>query len=259
MIAAYLDQEFLWVGVTEHMPPTCDTFLYPDEKAAGLTADAMRKRFARYVAHCRSLQARCAGRLTLLVGMETEAYTGALACAARLQREFDLDYIVGSVHHVADIPIDMDIAAYHQATATCGGIENLYNAYFDLQYDMMRTLRPSVVGHFDLIRIFDPDYPEHIRRPSTWRRILRNLEAAASLELILDMNTRAMVKGASEPYICTPILETAHDLGVSVVPGDDSHSVDTVGKFLDKAILRLRSMGFSTDWPRPALHAHHSF
>ena len=254
-IEAYLNQKFLWIGVTEHMPPVSDAFLYPDEQAAGLTAAVMQQRFARYVAHCRALQARYAGLLTIFVGMETEAYTGAVSYAARLQQQFHLDYVVGSVHHVADIPIDMDIAAYHKAMTACNGIENLYAAYFDLQYNMILTLQPSVVGHFDLIRIFDPDYPDHLKCPSVWRRICRNLEAVASLKLILDLNVRARVKGAIETYISAPILEKARDMGISVVPGDDSHSVDTVGRYIDEGISRLQAAGFSTDWPQPRLYS----
>ena len=82
----------------------------------------MLARFTRYMAHCRSLQSAYRGRLTLFVGMETEAYQGAVDYAIQLRDRFHPDYVVGSVHHVADIPIDMNPpntqAPYRHAAAS---------------------------------------------------------------------------------------------------------------------------------------------
>jgi histidinol-phosphatase (PHP family) len=251
IVKAYHDQKFAWVGITEHMPPVSDRFLYPDERAAGLTASAMLERFARYMAHCRNLQSAYRDRLPIFVGMETEAYQGAVDYAIQLRSRFHPDYIVGSVHHVKDIPIDMNPSEYASACLACGGIVGLYTAYFDLQHDMIQTLQPSVVGHFDLIRIFDPDYASRLKTSVIWNRVCRNLEAVASLGLVLDLNVRALLKGAREPYICRPILEKATEMAIPVIPGDDSHSVETVGRHVADGIQYLQSLGISTDWTTP--------
>lgn len=253
IVKAYHDRNFAWVGITEHMPPASDAFLYPDERAAGLTARAMLERFARYMAHCRNLQTAYRGRMTIFAGMETEAYHGAVDFAIQLRDRFHPDYVVGSVHHVADIPIDMNPSEYAMAATACGGIVDLYTAYFDLQYDMIRTLRPSVVGHFDLIRIFDSDYLSRLKISAVWERICRNLEAVESLGLMLDLNVRALLKGASEPYICRPILEKVRKMAIPVAPGDDSHSMDTVGRHVADGIRYLQSLGFSTAWTPPRI------
>ncbi len=62
---------------------------------------------------------------------------------------------------------------------------------------------------------------------------------------------RALAKGQPEPYVARPILERARELGIAVVPGDDSHGVDGVGLHTEEGIERLRSAGLSTDWRRP--------
>jgi histidinol-phosphatase (PHP family) len=254
IVRAYHDQNFAWVGITEHMPPVSDIFLYPDERAAGLTAKAMQERFLRYMVHCRNLQSAYREQLTIFVGMETEAYRGAVDYAIQLRDRFQPDYIVGSVHHVADIPIDMNPSEYAMAVTACDSIEGLYTAYFDLQYDMIQALKPSVVGHFDLIRIFDPDYIYRLKTPAIWKRICRNLDAIASLGLMLDLNVRALLKGASEPYICRPILEKVRQMAIPVAPGDDSHGVDTVGRHIAEGIRYLQSVGISTSWTPPVTH-----
>ena len=252
IVCEYIEQGFAWVGLTEHIPPVADRFLYPDEKKAGLTASSMAGRFGRYVAEARRLQTAYSDRIRLYIGFETEFYTGCLEHIKALLRQYRPDYFVGSVHHVEDIPIDLDKDTYHKALAACGGTEALYCRYFDLQYELIQSLRPAVLGHFDLIRIFDPEYGRHLQLPSVVGRIERNLNLAARLGLILDFNMAALRKGASEPYIARPILDRARELGVAVVPGDDSHGVATVGAFIQEGIALLQKMGFDTDWRTPA-------
>jgi len=253
VVAEYARQGFAWVGLTEHMPPPSDPFRYPEEIAAGLDAAALRDRFARYVETARALQREYAQRLTVFVAFETETCAGGLELAEALVREHQPDYFVGSLHHVDDIGIDISAEEYRRAADGAGGIERLYIRYFDQQHEMLTALRPPVVGHFDLIRIFDPDYRERIRQPAIWERICRNLRLMQRERMILDFNVRALFKGAGEPYVCRPILRQAREYGVAAVPGDDSHGVSSVGQHLDAGIGMLAEAGFDTRWPVPKI------
>jgi histidinol-phosphatase (PHP family) len=42
-------------------------------------------------------------------------------------------------------------------------------------------------------------------------------------------------------------------MGIAVVPGDDSHGLDSIGINLEKAVTILRELGCSTDWREPKL------
>ncbi len=251
IVRAYIDAGFKWVGLTEHMPPAADRFRYPEEIAAGLSAGRLYRRFERYIAAARHLQQKYARSVQLYVGFETEAWSGSVALVRRLERFFKPDYIVGSVHHVDDIGFDTSPAEYARAVAAAGGLEAFYCRYFDLQHRFLAAVRPQVVGHFDLVRIFDPAYVKTIALPSVQRRVRRNLELVRSLGTILDVNVRALAKGAAEPYPTRSILEQAVGLGIPAVPGDDSHGVDTVGRHIDRAIEALRDIGADLDWRRP--------
>ena len=77
------------------------------------------------------------------------------------------------------------------------------------------------------------------------------LELIKELDLILDFNLRALLKGASEPYLCESILKMVLEYEIKIVPGDDSHSIATVGNFFDLGVAILKSHGFSTEWARP--------
>lgn len=252
VVLAYIDRGFAWFGLTEHMPPPDNRFRYPDEIAAGFDAVKLYDRFARYMAAARHLQQKYAGTARILVAFETEAYTGAPVFAAALRRTFRPDYVVGSVHHVNDIPIDATADQYRQSAAISGGIDGLYRGYFDRQYEMLCVLKPEVVGHFDLIRIFDPAYRDRLEKPEIRDRIRRNLALIRDENMILDYNVRALAKGMTEPYVSASILGEAQRMGIPVVPGDDAHGVDDVGLNIDEGMAALRAAGFDTAWRVPS-------
>ncbi|MGD8335991.1 MAG: histidinol phosphatase, partial [Desulfobacterales bacterium] len=133
-----------------------------------------------------------------------------------------------------------------------GSREALYCRYFDAQYQFLSAVRPQVVGHFDLIRIFDPSYEATFALPSVQNRVRRNLELVHTLGMIMDVNVRAITKGAVEPYPTQTILRQAIEMGIPVAPGDDSHGVDTVGMNIDRAVEALRDLGADLNWRRPA-------
>ena len=197
IVARYAALGFEWVCLTEHMPTENPAHMPAEEVAEGLDVAAFQRRIDAYFEEARRLQAAYAGEMDILVGFETEAYTGYEAEVARLIARHDPDVIVGSVHHVHDILFDASLADYQRAARISGGIEQLYCDYFDRQLELIERFRPAVVGHFDLIRLHDPHYRERWEVASVRDRALRNLERVKELGLILDLNMRALSKGAT--------------------------------------------------------------
>ncbi|MDY0211484.1 MAG: histidinol-phosphatase [Desulfuromonadaceae bacterium] len=251
VVQVYITQGFIWVGITEHMPPPQDQYRYADEKKAGISALTLQHQFADYVAEVERLKQLYSGDILLLTGMESECYPGAFEYALELQQRYALDYIVGSVHHVRGINFDFCPAQYEAAIAACGNIDALYCAYFDEQFTMLEALCPAVVGHFDLVRLYDQDYAQRILNPEIMRRIERNLKYVRDNGLCLDLNMRALAKGASEPYISRPILVKALNMGINILPGDDSHGVSSVGNGIDAGIALLQDLGYGCAWNNP--------
>ena len=251
IVITYINKGFHWVGITEHIPPIEDRYLYPEEIKAGFNAKTLHKRFDRFITSCRHLQRKYIDKIHIYVGFETEYFNGSIPYVRGLMRRYEPDYIVGSVHHVDDISFDYSAKAYNEAINVAGGIEALYCRYFDAQYQMISELSPPVVGHFDLIRIYDPDYKQHLNLPQVRDKVRRNLELICRLDLIIDVNARAMTKGATEPYPTYSILKQAVKLGIPLVPGDDSHGIDTVGLNIDRVVEVLTKVGADTKWRRP--------
>jgi histidinol-phosphatase (PHP family) len=254
VVQAYISKGFSWLGITEHTPPVTEKFLYPEEREVGFSPELLWKRFGLYIEEGRRLQRKYKDDITLYIAMEIETYSGYRDLVPRLLREFSPDYMVGSVHFVDDIGFDYSQEFYQKAAVAVGGVEALYCRYFDQQYEMLQIFKPAVVGHFDLIRIFDDEYRKRLLRPEIVKRIVRNLSFIKEHELILDFNLRSLLKGGSEPYVSETILKRAHELGISVVPGDDSHGCSSVGTHIDEGVAILQRQGFSTDWRIPRLY-----
>jgi len=253
IIQLYIKRQFPWVGITEHTPAISEALLYPDQRAAGLTPDFLLKQFAAYMLECRRLQKKYRSKIRIFAAMEIETYSGYEAFIPSLINRFQPDYIVGSVHFVNDMGFDYSQEQYDKTVVAAGGIDQLYCDYFDAQYEMIKRLQPAVVGHFDLIRIFDPGYKQRLVQPEIMARIKRNLQLIRQLDLIMDFNLRSLLKGADEPYISRVILEMALAMGIAVVPGDDSHGLASVGGNMDKGIAILQALGCDTAWREPRL------
>jgi histidinol-phosphatase (PHP family) len=251
IVRAYIERGYGWVGITEHVPPVSNAYVYPEERQAGLDAVGLYRRFAEYMSVCRGLQTKYADRIEILVGFETENYSGGIDFARKLIRRFAPDYVVGSVHHVREIAFDYSPEAYREAAGRCGGRDALYRTYFDRHYEMLRTLKPQVIGHLDIIRIFDPDYRARLVKPEIWEKIVRNLKWIKQQNRVLDFNLRPLSKGEKEPYPSRPILSRAIEMGIDIVPGDDSHGVADIDRHMDTAIHLLQAAGQSTNWRKP--------
>lgn len=251
IIQSYISHGFPWVGITEHVPGITLDLIYPDQREAGFTPESLLDRFDGYMHECKRLQQKYADQIEIYAAMEIETYSGYDSFIPILIERYKPDYIVGSIHFVNDMVFDYSKERYDLVAESVGGYDELYCHYFDMQYEMIELLRPAVVGHFDLIRIFDPKYRERLKKPDIEKRIIRNLQLIKRHDLIMDFNIRSLLKGADEPYISAPLLRMARDLDIAVVPGDDSHGLANIHINMDRAIATLEEYGFNTDWPRP--------
>ncbi|KAI9351734.1 Polymerase/histidinol phosphatase-like protein [Zopfochytrium polystomum] len=195
---------FAVYGLSEHMPRTRRQDLYPEEE--GMTPEDTLKTYDSFYAEAQRLKRLYKNEISLLVGMETEnIHEETLGELERLRRQFKLDYLVGSVHHVNGVPIDFDktMCAVAEATAFArdpslsSGTEALFLQYFDAQYEMLQSCLPEVIGHFDLIRIFRADFQ---LTDAVWTKIRRNIDFGVSYGGIFELNSRAWKKQLESAY-----------------------------------------------------------
>lgn len=169
--------------------------------------------FGDYYSEALRLQKTYAPELNILIGTEIDwIRPSSKEFIENLFSTFQFQLFIGSVHHVHSIPIDFNAELFGEARQISGGSnERLFEDYFDLQLDMLKTLKPPIVGHFDLIRLKTED-PElsFERMEGVWQRIRRNLTFIASYGGVLELNSAALRKGLKEPYPNAEISKVSH-------------------------------------------------
>jgi len=192
------------------------------------------------------LRQKYEGKIKILIGFEGEWIRPAYAnLIQELAANENVDYFIGSVHHVHEIPIDYDAALYREARDVSGGMdEKLFEEYFDCQFEMLKTLKPKVVGHFDLIRLLSDEPNRDLRgMKGVWERVVRNLKFVVEYGGLMEINSSALRKGLKEPYPTRPICEEYLKMGGKLTLSDDSHGADQVGTNFGKAVEYLESLG----------------
>lgn len=181
------------------------------QSETGWDVEGQAKIFDQFYTTARQLQAKHAGEIALLVGMEIDwIRASSKGWIEDLLSRYPLDLFVGSVHHVYGIPIDFSPDMYAQALAVASSRKTeddpssetrLFMDYFDAQEEMLSALRPPVVGHLDLIRLLSSDPNQSLLASSqVWDKIQRNLRAIRSYDGALEINSAGLRKGMKEPY-----------------------------------------------------------
>ncbi|KAL9076496.1 MAG: hypothetical protein Q9161_000827 [Pseudevernia consocians] len=218
-------------ALTEHMPRE-EEDLYPEEIRLSHTAATLAKQFDDYFHEAQRLQKAYASTIKLLIGMEVDwIRPSSLDLIQGLLRTYSFDLFIGSLHHVHTIPIDYDKRMYSDAREKSGGTdEKLAEDYFDLQYEMLKALKPPIVGHFDLIRLFSDD-PESsfVQWTGVWQKILRNIDFIVDYGGLVELNSAGLRKGMSEPYPKAEICKEIVARGGAFTLSDDSHGIKQVG------------------------------
>lgn len=260
---------FTHFHLSEHVPRQNQSELYPEEVEASITPTTLRNTFNDYLIEARKLQKDYASRsLNVLVGCETENITSpgtldyliqVLGSEATTKPELigkgAVDYIVGSLHHTHSIPIDFDretfdrsVASFQSpsSTSTTEAHLALVDQYLDDQLEVLRRLKPEVIGHFDLFRLFTPELK--LEAPQIWAKVERNIRFAAQYGALFECNAAAFRKGWNTSYPGKEILDLILSLKARLCLSDDSHGVQAVGLNYLRLRQYLVHAGVDTIW-----------
>ncbi|KAJ2000263.1 hypothetical protein GGI04_002889 [Coemansia thaxteri] len=249
VVVAAIDKGMLAIGLSEHVPRSRESELYPEE--SDMTPADLQRAFEAYVVEARRLRDRYSGQISILIGAETEYITRSSLEEVRVLREkYRLEYLVGSVHHIDGHPLDFSASQYRQLVDEHFGGDRaaMFRRYFDQQLEMLQALQPEVIGHFDLVRIFHP-YAEGVADPleeevaGVRELASRNIDYGISYGALFEVNTRAWKKGLRDAYPGRSLLEEIVGKGGRVTISDDSHGAGDVGMYYGRLREYLERAG----------------
>ncbi|CUS21000.1 LAQU0S02e03444g1_1 [Lachancea quebecensis] len=269
IVARAVKMQFKLYCLTEHMPRLDPKYLYPEEITGKSDIDlkTLQMKFRGFLKHASEIKKRDYST-KFIIGTEVEGCdTRHIAYAKELmgQNSEVLQFCIGSMHHVNGIPIDFNQEEWLKALEVAGNnLKQLVIDYFEQQFIMISELKPLVVGHFDLFRLYcskdvfiDTNSGQRVEHthpaalcaaeasfidlwPEVKSLALRNIKFIASYGGLIEINTSGLRKKLRDPYPGREFAILAKSVeGTRFVLSDDAHGVAHVGVCYNEALAYI--------------------
>jgi len=148
-----------------------------------------------------------------------------------------VDYLIGSVHFLKEWGFDNPefIAEYKNRD-----IDKIWQEYFDAIESMAKMGSFDIIGHLDLIKIFNFMPKKDIRTIAT-----KALRAIKESNMVLELNTAGLRKPIKEIYPSPILLELAYEMDIPITFSSDAHAIGQVGYKYEEAVALAKKIGYT--------------
>ncbi len=148
-----------------------------------------------------------------------------------------VDYLIGSIHFLGEWGFDHPDYKDEYKNRE---IDQIWQEYFDNIEAMAKTGYFDIVGHLDLIKIFNFMPKKDIRV------IAKNaLKAIKKSNMVIELNSAGLRKPTKEIYPSPLLLEMAYELDIPITFSSDAHAVGQIGFKYDKVIELAKKIGYT--------------
>lgn len=176
----------------------------------------------------------------LRLGIEADFIPGCEDRMASLLQARDFDYVVGSVHFLRDVAVDMDP---YSIWDTAQSPEQIWLRYFQAIGQAALSGLFDILAHPDLVKVWGRE------RPLPEGDLRRYYEPAigpiAESGIAVEVSTAGLRKRVGEIYPAPAFLAMCLDAGVPVALSSDAHRPQDVGADYDRALEYLSDLGVS--------------
>jgi histidinol-phosphatase (PHP family) len=175
----------------------------------------------------------------LKLGIEADFVAGREDRMANLLDAHEWDYVIGSVHFIADHAVDME----EWSVWVSGDADKVWARYFDTLGEAASTGMYDIMAHPDLVKVWGPDRP---RPDGDLRRFYeRAIEGMAEGGVAVEVSTAGLRKRAKEIYPAPGFLEMTLEAGLPVALSSDAHVPGDIGRDYDRALELLDGLGIT--------------
>jgi histidinol-phosphatase (PHP family) len=166
--------------------------------------------------------------LPVKLALELEWLPGREDELAEILRPYPWDFLLGSVHLVDGVAVDMesDPGLWDRLP-----VDGVWRRYFQELGALARSGLADVLAHPDLVKIFGD------RVEWNWQPVIDALDGVA-----LEVSTAGLRKPVGDLYPDAELLSGARRITLA----SDAHLADDVGRDLDRAVELARAAGFET-------------
>ncbi len=187
----------------------------------------------------KDLKEKYKNKITILVNVEfdwLEDYKEWIKNEAT-RRTYDYRFI--SIHFIKvgkDYPpLDNDEETFQKIVKDLGGIKKVVKKYYSELRKAIKTGWFDVVGHLDLIKIWNKDNKYFSGKESWYRReVEKTLKLIKKKNMKMDLNSKGFGKPCREQYPSLEILKEAQRMGIPFLIGTDAHKLEELEKGLEE-------------------------
>ena len=208
-----------------------------------------------YVGHLKDLKIKYKDQIDILSSMEMEFIPGIVVDFQKTKKDYNLDYLIGSVHLVGKSPDTLwfidgkSIEPYDEGLKNYfgGDIRKGVRAYFDQENEMIETEKFDIIGHFDKVKMNSRG--RYFHEDENWYRdmVLETLDLIKQHDLIVEINTRGLYKQRYNGFYPSEwLLPRMKEMNVPVVISSDAHQYWELTYFFKEAEEALKSVGYKS-------------
>ncbi len=176
----------------------------------------------------------------LRLGIEADFVPGAEDRMVNLLQARDFDYVIGSVHFIGDVAVDMDDYSVWDSGRS---VEDVWKRYFETLGEAARSGIFDVLAHPDLVKVWGVERPQ----PEGDLRFYYDLAMDGITEsgIAIEVSTAGLRKRAKELYPAPAFLEMCLEAGAPIALSSDAHRPEDIGADYDSAIELLGQFGIT--------------
>ena len=187
-----------------------------------------------YISDVQSLQKEYKDRIKILLGYEVDYLKGHIDKRVINSK---VDYLIGSVHFLDTWGFDNPEFNDEYSKRN---IDDIWQEYFRNIEAMAETGYFDIVGHFDLIKVFNFLPKKDIRSIAT-----PALKAIKKANMVLELNSAGLRKPCKEVYPSQLLLEVAYELDIPITFSSDAHAIGQVGFKYNEVTKLAKKIGYS--------------
>ena len=147
-----------------------------------------------------------------------------------------VDYLIGSVHYLDKWGFDNPefIGEYEKRD-----IDTIWEEYFKAMQNMARSGHFDIVGHFDLMKVFN-----FLPKKNMKELCFEALKEIKKADMVIELNSSGLRKEVKEQYPSQEILQLAYQLKIPITFGSDAHKVEQIGLFYEEVSFLAKQIGY---------------
>ena len=178
-----------------------------------------------------------AGMEGVKLGLEVDWIPGRERELARLIDDRPWDYVIGSVHFIADRAVDHDGYDIWESSSS----DEVWSAYFRTLADAAASGLFDILAHPDLVKVWGRERPPPARPRRAYYEMA--MPAIAAADVAIEVSTAGLRKPVGEIYPARELLEMCVEAGKPIALSSDAHEPEHIGHGYEAAVALLRDVG----------------